>query len=93
MTYYSVNNRYKNDRDWKESAAKYIDSGGLRGFPFKEQAWLKDWALSFRFNINESWIVKTEAHLMNGLNDVDFGDETDPDADWMLYAVKLSYSF
>ena len=54
---------------------------------------LEDICLSLRFDINESWIVKGEAHVMDGLFGVFPEDDGTLDDSWMLYAVKLSYSF
>lgn len=57
-------------------------------------AWEKDTCVSARFDINESWIVKLEAHLINGTNMIDnrvrTGDLTE---EYMVFAVKASYSF
>ena len=46
-------------------------------------------------SINENWIVKMEGHLMDGLKDIVEAeiDMNDPEDKWMLYAMKLSYSF
>jgi hypothetical protein len=54
---------------------------------------LKDICLSLRFDINESWIAKAEAHKMTGLYGVFPEDDGTLDKDWMLYAAKLSYYF
>jgi hypothetical protein len=54
---------------------------------------LDDICLSLRFDVNESWIVKGEVHVMDGLFGVFPEDDGTLDEDWMLYAVKLSYSF
>ena len=54
---------------------------------------LEDICLSLRFDINESWIAKTEIHKMTGLYGVFPEDDGSLDKDWMLYAAKLSYYF
>ena len=83
-TYYSVDYFNKHDKDG--------DNYVLDGLP-KELAWLKDWALSLRFDMNDYWIFKLEGHYMDGLIDVDYGDEVNPDPNWFLFAAKISYSF
>ena len=68
------------------------------GYP-KEAGWSKDICLSTRFDINESWVVKVEGHMIDGLavmfmSDQDrLGTAYDVDEDWFLGAVKVSYSF
>ena len=83
-SYYCDVTRDTNDRDGDNLVAM--------GQP-KEMAWLKDWAISARFDINSFWIFKLEAHYMDGLQYVDYGNETDPSANWQLYAAKLTYVF
>jgi hypothetical protein len=78
--------------DWFEAAyyySDYIQNEDLKGDENK----LRDQCFSFRFDINPNWLVKLETHLMNG----EFGVSPDDDGhtynEWMLYAVKVSYSF
>ncbi len=85
--YYAV---YYPDKDDKDGDNLPADGD------FKEEAWLKDFALSLRFDINFHWILKLEGHKMDGLADVDYSDSddpADPDPDWYMFAAKLSYSF
>ncbi len=82
-SYYSVHHDNIGDRDGDERYASGI----------KERAYLKDFALSLRFDINDNWIAKIEGHFMDGLLDVNYGDDPDPDSNWQLYAAKMSYSF
>ena len=91
MTGYNTD---RDDRNGKKREARYINSFGAMGLRFREAAWLKEFALTTRFDIFDSWVIKLEGHLMNGLADVDY-DQSDPNPDliWMLYAAKLSYSF
>ncbi len=84
--YYSVHYPDKDDKDGDRYA----------GTAPKEKAWLKDLALSLRFDINDYWIFKLEGHMMDGLSDVNYSesdDAVDPDPDWYMFAAKLSYSF
>ncbi|MDM8535433.1 hypothetical protein QUF70_01630 [Desulfobacterales bacterium HSG17] len=84
-TYYSVFYIDKDDRDGENYTAM--------GQP-DYRAWLKDWALSAKFDINEFWTAKMEIHRMNGaalqfsMDNPDGNDE-----DWYLMAAKLTFSF
>ena len=51
-------------------------------------------ALTLRYDINSFWLVKLEAHYMNGLKDVDVSDMNKIKGDsWQLYGVKTTISF
>ena len=57
-----------------------------------KRSWNKDLAISARFDVNESWIVKLEGHWINGLYGVsEYGD--DPSDDGFLGAAKVTFSF
>ena len=75
------------DRDDRDGDA-YV----AKGLP-KENAWRKDLAISTRFDITNSWIFKLEAHLMDGLLNIDYGTDPSPDENWEMYAAKLTYIF
>ena len=68
-------------------------SGFLPIYKYNYQAWLEDYALSLRFDINEYWVAKIEGHLLDGaalclaLDNDDFEDH------WYMFAAKLSFSF
>jgi hypothetical protein len=58
--------------------------------------YLKDLALSLRFDVNSHWIVKAEGHKMNGTAVMFRQDQVDPTnvkEDWYLFAAKLTYNF
>jgi hypothetical protein len=59
----------------------------------KEERWMRDACLTGRFDLTENWIFKLEGHLMSGLDDVDFGNDPNPNPDWFLFASKVSYNF
>jgi hypothetical protein len=82
--YYSVSYRSKDDRDG-ELLAK---TGAL-----KETAWLKDYALFTRFDINQNWIMKLEAHHIDGLNQLLDVTSKDLSDKGFLFAVKTTFSF
>jgi hypothetical protein len=82
-TSYSISYGDKDDKDGDQ----YAEQGTPRA-----QAWSKDLAVSARFDLNESWIIKLEGHWMNGLYGVsNYGD--DPDENGFLGAAKVTFSF
>jgi len=56
---------------------------------------LREWVLTTRFDINTSWIIKFEYHLMKGLyfNTDGATDATHGDDYWHLYGAKVSFNF
>ena len=81
--YYSESYQNKDDKDG-DFYKKLGRPAGLR--------WLKDFALTFRFDIDENWICKLEGHLIDGLMGVE-GNDADMDENWYLFGAKLTYSF
>ena len=63
------------------------------------EAWKKTSTLSFRFDINENWLVKLEAAYNDGFGDYTSADNGDTMATrdlkryWWLYAAKVTYNF
>jgi len=57
----------------------------------------KDLALSARFDINQSWLVKAEVHFMGGaglLTELDNPDGTGSyESKWTLFAIKTTFNF
>ncbi|WP_300671855.1 hypothetical protein [Desulfoluna sp.] len=82
-TYYSVDYSDKDDKDG--------DSYKKHNHP-AARSWLKDFALTTRFDVSDSMVVKLEGHLMDGLYNVDY-DESDPDDTWYMLAAKVTFSF
>jgi hypothetical protein len=92
-TYYSVYYPDKDDRNGDERVSKGLDTDNFR-------AWLKDACVTTRFDLTENWILKLEAHKMNGAAVLLKADNpVDPDTgeqfteDWYLYAAKVTFSF
>ena len=80
--YYSVIYPNMHDRDGDESYAT------------KFMAFRKDQAISFRFDLNDNWIFKMEAHYIDGC--AAMFARINPDGFhryWYLFVTKLSYSF
>ena len=63
----------------------------------RHQAWLKDIALSLRFDINENWTFKLENHFMDGTAFLMY--ENNPDKRhglgryWQMFAAKMTFHF
>ena len=79
--YYSIFYADRDDRDGKSYEPDF-------------RAWQKDIAVSTRFDVTDFWIVKLEAHFMDGValcTDVDNPDGFE--RDWMLFAAKTAFYF
>lgn len=98
--YYSEYYPDKDDKDGENIVAAPFN------YKKKFQAWSKDACLSARFDINMNWIIKLEGHVMNGAADLfesdNYNEDTpvvnyqpvlDIEENWMLFALKVSYSF
>lgn len=83
--------------DWLEAGYYYsratphfsMESGATN----KDAEKLEDNCLSFRFDINPSWLVKLEAHLMNGEYGVGPDDDGRTYSEWMLFGAKMTFAF
>lgn len=93
--------------DWFEAGAYhseyYADRDDMNGRNYtpSHSAWQKDSCLSFRFDMSNNWVLKFEGHYIYGTaiilksqNMIDF-DLTRPDlkSEWMLFGMKLTFSF
>jgi hypothetical protein len=83
-SYYSVLYKDVADRDGEMQLKK--------GHP-KENAWLKDFALFTRFDINQNWIVKLEGHYIDGIGEILDITSNDLSDKGFLFAVKTTFSF
>ncbi len=96
--------------DWFESGVYYseyypkaYDRSGtkrkLSGEPYhspSHKAWLKDACLALRFDVNESWVIKLEGHLMDGAAIMLGSDNPEwytEDNNWHLFAAKVTFNF
>ncbi len=89
-TYHSQIYPFENDR----RGSKFK----LSGLP-ETLAWLKDYCLLIRFDLNDNFIFKMELHLMDG-NAVGFIQDqyfinsgNKLEKNWNLYAMKITYIF
>lgn len=84
-TYYGAFWGNRNDRN----GDRFADVGDDRF-----RAWQRDLALSLRWDVNEAWIVKVEAHAIDGT--ALLSDNVNPDGyerHWFLFAAKTTLSF
>jgi hypothetical protein len=83
---YSAFYRTADDKDGKQHEAN-------TGYP-RHNAWLKDTALTARFDILDNWVVKAEGHFMNGADIMLKEDNPDGTREnWFLFGCKVTYSF
>ena len=97
-SYYGLGSYRVND--WFEVGTSYAisyrdkdDRTGDNYDQLKARAWMKDLAVSTRFDITESWIVKLEGHWLNGLYGVSGYERNNPSEDGFLIAAKATFSF
>ncbi len=87
--------------DWFEAGAYYSvyydDANDRKGNSLEPnyRGWQKDTALSMRFDITDFWLIKLEAHFMDGIalclykdNPEGYGDQN-----WTLFAIKTTFNF
>lgn len=60
----------------------------------KHRGWLKDTALTARFDLLDSWVVKLEGHAMDG-GDILLSDQNPEGTErkWWLFGAKVTYNF
>jgi hypothetical protein len=100
MAYYAqVANRFT---DWLELSVyyseSYPDKDDKDGNRYPEgqefRAWLKDIAVSARFDIMPWWLLKAEAHFYDGAAGLkEFQNSGGFEKDWVLFAVKTTFHF
>jgi len=84
-SYYGFYWNNRNDRDGDRFADNNQD---------RFRAWQRDLAVTVRWDINPSWIVKIEGHYIDGT--AMLPPDTDPDEwerHWFLFAAKTTLSF
>lgn len=57
------------------------------------RAWLKDFAISTRFDLSDSFILKLETHVMDGAAQVSRLENSEFERDWYLFALKVTFTF
>ncbi len=79
-SYYSIYYADKDDKEGKEWSAMGKKAA---------KAWLKDFAVTSRIDINNSWVLRLEGHLLNGLA----GVENLTEEEWMKIAAEMTINF
>lgn len=79
--YYSVYYPNRDDKDGDEVQPPFQ----------KHSAWVKDLAITTRFDINLNWTFKFEGHSMDGTAMTLSNENTEED--WFLFAAKMTFTF
>lgn len=80
--YYSVFHPDADDRRGKDTTR----------FPERFYAWQRDLAATIRYDVNEYWLWKLEAHFIDGVADL-YGSTADPARYWGLFLFKTTVTF
>lgn len=70
------------------------DRGGHNKMKFPERwyAWQRDLSATVRYDVNERWLWKLEAHFIDGVADL-YGSTPNPERYWGLFLLKTTVSF
>ena len=76
----------------------YADVNDRRGhdrmkFPQAFDAWQRDAAATIRFDVNEHWLWKLEAHFIDGTADLDLTMNPHPTRYWGLFLARTTVTF
>lgn len=87
-SYYSVSYANRNDRD----GDRIVENPATN--TYRHNAWQKDLAVSLRWDIDGNWLVKIEAHVIDGTANLLTSENPQPyEQDWWLFAAKTTFSF
>lgn len=81
--YYSVLNQNVDDRS----------GSNLKAFPRHYYAWSRDAAATLRYDVNDHWLWKIEAHYIDGAAAVDRTLDPLPTRFWGLFLVRTTVTF
>jgi hypothetical protein len=81
--YYAVSHADVNDRDGEENPR----------FTEPIQGYQRDLAASFRFDVNEYWLWKLEAHYIDGVAELQSTVNLNPKRHWGLFLLKTTVLF
>ena len=81
--YYSVEHPEVNDRGGHDKAM----------FPDPFDAWQRDAATTVRFDVNDHWLWKFEAHFIDGAADIDLNANPHPTRFWGLLLFETTVTF
>jgi hypothetical protein len=80
---------------YSELYADADDRGGTNKKLFAKSyfAWQRDATASLRYDVNDRWLWKVEAHFIDGTADISPAPTTTPDRYWGLFLVKTAVTF
>jgi hypothetical protein len=81
--YYSVTNADVHDRAGRNTM-KFAE-------PF--YAWQRDASATLRFDVNDHWLWKVEAHVIDGAADLALNVNTHPDRFWGMFLFRTTVTF
>jgi hypothetical protein len=81
--YYSVHHADAGDRQGRDKTQ----------FPIRERAFQRDLAATIRYDVNENWLWKLEAHFIDGAADLDAADNPMPERYWGLVLARTTLTF
>lgn len=90
---------YYADKNDKDGNLNVTDPRRVAAGYKKHDAWLKDTALTARFDLTDNWVFKLEGHAMNGaailMKDINSDDNNNLNTseNWFLFAAKMTVSF
>jgi len=80
------------DNGWDKDGERFANKGEKN-----YQSWLKDLALSFRFDITDNWTIKLENHWMDGTAFLMYANNPDRRHGlgryWQMFAAKMTFHF
>jgi hypothetical protein len=75
----------------------FVDAGDrlghAPGYPENWYAWQRDLAASLRYDINDHWLWKVEAHLIDGAANLGAIDNPAAERYWGMFLVKTTVAF
>jgi hypothetical protein len=80
------------DNGWDKDGERFARKGEKN-----YQTWLKDFALSFRFDISDNWTIKLENHWMDGTAFLMHANNPDKRCGlgryWQMFSAKMTFHF
>jgi len=76
----------------------HADAGDRQGrdetqFPVRARAFQRDAAATLRYDINDNWLFKLEAHFIDGVADLDAADNAMPERYWGMFLARTTLTF
>ena len=82
-SYYSVLHADASDRQGRDAMK----------FPQRERAFQRDLAATLRYDVNDYWLWKLEAHFIDGAADILISETPEPERYWALFLLRTTLSF